>query len=121
MGKQFTVTVPRDYTFEEGWGVHIISIWAGDDEPERIVEIEVSVVAITEAGVRIVGGAPCVQVEDNLYCPIENFQREVSETYDDTHDLRSRWFATEDEARVHARYTRSRWENPAVWESFVQV
>lgn len=39
----------------------------------------------------------------------------------DTHDLRDRWFPTEDEAKEHLEYTLDRWHHPAIWECFVRI
>jgi hypothetical protein len=117
----FDLEVTRTITISEGWGVTCMPIWAADDDPpEHITEVEVFVAEITHERCELIGGAWCVLVEDGqLWVPVENFQKLPELTTDDTHDLRTRWFATEAEAREHADWVVKRWEKPAVWESFV--
>lgn len=120
--RTFTVQLTRTETYEEGFGVHVSPIWGGEDEEvDRVVDIDVSVVPIREDLVSIVGGVACVQVYERAYSPVENFLHAEDLTQDDTHDLRSRWFATEQEAKDHAEYTLSRWAHPEPWCSFVQL
>ena len=117
-----TYTLER--TYREGWGVSVCPIWAGEDEnPEcdRIAEIEVFVIRLHPDNGRLVGSAYCMQQGDSPNVPVENFRPLDDLRTDDTHDLRDRWFATEDEARAHARYTAARWANPSPWESFIQL
>lgn len=124
MNRIFTVTVPRDYVFTEGFGVVVTPIFEEDTGMygERISDIDVEVVAIREADVKIIGGVPCLPIPGWAhYVPVENFEEVPDLTEDDTHDLRSRWFETEDEANEHAEYTRNRWANPQAWESFVKL
>jgi hypothetical protein len=112
-------TMPSPY--REGWGVCIVPMWSGEDEPEHVSDIEVEVVRLGPTTEVIVAGALCVQVWPNAYVPMENFQPLDDLTVDDTHDLRLRWFARETDARAHAEYTLQRWKNPQPWESFVEV
>jgi hypothetical protein len=115
---EFTLTHEVAETYHEGWGVDIIPIW-GDDE--RITEIDVMVVEIDAGNARLVGGAWCMPAGNGYWVPIVNFRDESDLVYDDTHDLRTRWFATAKEATDHATYTRQRWDNPSPWESFVNL
>lgn len=119
MGKAFEVTVPRTYQFEEGFGVDITAVF--DFETEAVREIDVSVVPILEDLVHLVGGVPCVPLGDGAWVPVENFERLEDEPYDDTHDLRDRFFETREEAEEHARYTKDRFDNPQPWESFITL
>lgn len=104
-------------SFKEGWGVSVTVI--GDED--QITDISVSVVEITALNAVVVGNILCVKNEDNHAIPIENFDADVPETPNDTHDLRSRWFATQEEAETYARFTANRWRNPQPWESFVRL
>lgn len=123
--REFQVTVPRAYKFREGWGVAVDVIWEGEDEDgnisERVADISVFVTEIREDRVRIVGGVPCVQVLEEYHMPVENFQEVEDLPYDDQHDLRTRWFATEEQARDHAEDVESTWRNPAPWQSFITL
>lgn len=128
MGKTFTVHHTRDIEVEEGWGVHVTPIFEHeDDEPEygRVSKIIVEVVRIAaDEIVYTYGGMPCVRTNEGgtpLHVPVENFAHVDDITHDDTHDLRTRWFATEDAARGHARHTEERFANPSPWESFVDL
>lgn len=121
--KEFTVTVPRNFTFREGWGVLIDPVFEGDTEFEndKVADIDVGIVPIREDLVEIIGNTPCMPVPevDKHFVPIENFQ-DVSDLWQgDTHDLRTRWFATEGEAKSHVVRTMARWNNPEPWESFI--
>lgn len=124
MGQEFevTVTIPRTYTFETGWGVWISPVWEFNEqagEAEGVADIDAGVVRIDQAAVEIIGGAPSVAIGDRMYWPIENFEAEVRMANGDQHDLRSRFFETEDEAREHLAYTLAKWANPQPWESFI--
>lgn len=94
---------------------------AGEDD-ERVADVDAGIVRITSDTITFRGGALCVNAEDVDICfPVENF-RELEDLWeDDTHDLRDRWFATEQEARDHLEYTLDRWRRPEPWESFVKV
>jgi hypothetical protein len=119
---EHTYSIERKY--REGWGVEIVAIWAGEsDEPEcdRISDIDVIVVRIHPDNGRTVGGVYCMAAGDNFYVPVENFRQLDDLSQDDTHDLRTRWFATEEGARAHAKFTEERWANPSPWESFVTL
>lgn len=125
MTREFTVSITRDYTFREGWGVYVEPLWAIDeDDNESIAEITVEVLPIRESDVVVVGGAACLRLGQDAYVPVDNFERlggpgEVE--YGDTHDLRSRYFETEQEARDHAEFTEQRFRHPQPWESFIRV
>jgi hypothetical protein len=120
--EQFVVNVPR--TYRAGWGVAVNEVWSGDDDPtEHIEAIDVEVVRIDADAARIIGGVPCVQTADEveqyaIWHPIENFRDLPDLTGDDSHDLRDRWFATEQEAREHAARVRREWDNPLPWQPF---
>lgn len=121
--REFQVTTEKVQTFREGWGVAISPIHAGEDAdyPDAVVDIDVSVVRITEGDVAMIGNVPCVASQDlGYWCPVENFRELADLTEGDTHDLRERWFATREEAEDHARYTKERFDNPSPWESFVR-
>lgn len=124
---EVTVTTTKVFTFTEGWGVSVIPIHDADDDGNDlgVSDVDVLVVPITEAGVSIIGGAPCVKdAEGDMWVPVENFSVEPSE-YDRYDDARliveDRWFATETEAREYADGVLARWNNPAPWESFIYV
>lgn len=121
----FTLTREVTETFDEGWGVEVIPIWVGEDDgPEQVADIDVMTYRITAQDARLIGGAWCVTQEmgGGLWgCPIANFLHAEDLPQDDTHDLRSRWFATEQEAEDHARSTIERWMNPEPWCSFVKL
>lgn len=124
----FTVTTTHEHTFTEGWGVSINAIWSGGDEdgPEYVSDIDVAVVRITADTVEVIGEVPCVKLDptspnNRTWVPVANFKVEAARQYDDTHDLRDRWFATEEQAKHHANYTLQRWRNPRPWESFVAI
>lgn len=123
MSSEFSVTTQRTQTFRAGWGVSVVAVWSGDEDegPERVADIDVSVVEIREDAVQIIGGAPCIQIAANMYVPIENFRELPELSEDDTHDLRDRWFATEQEARAHAANVQRTWDHPPVWVSFVRL
>lgn len=117
----FELTITRTITIQEGWGVDVVPIWAGEDEPEGITDIEVSVVRIDRAACHEVAGAWCVAAADKYWVPVENFKDLEDLQTDDTHDLRGRWFATKREAVEHADTVKARWRNPAPWECFVEL
>lgn len=121
---KFTVTVPRTYTFETGWGVWFLAVYDYDEETDTeggITDVDGGVVRIEASAVQIIGGSPCVLIGRRMYVPVENFERIEDETNGDTHDLRSRFFESEDDAREHLDYTLKRWANPQPWESFVRL
>lgn len=122
--REFTIMVPR--TFKEGWGVVVTPIYDWDEETDQlkgISSIDVDVVRIDENTVEVLDGTPVVAIPDvyAAYMPVENFLDEPDLTVGDTHDLRTRWFPTEQAARDHAQYTRKRWDHPQIWESFVRL
>lgn len=116
-----TITVTRDIEVKEGWGVYFIPVWTGEED-ERIVDVDAGIVRIAPDTITLRGGVLCVKAEDgDIYFPVENF-RELKDLWeDDTHDLRDRWFATEQEAQEHLEYSLNRWRHPQPWESFVKV
>ena len=105
--------------YTEGYGVYVIPIWSGEDEPEHVSDIEVGVVKLAPTHEHIIGGAICAKIGDKFYVPMENFQRLEDLTVDDTHDLRDRWFASKTEADDYAFHVERRWQYPQPWESFV--
>lgn len=105
---------------KEGYGVYFIPIWDGDDD-NRIADVVGGIVRIAPDTITIVAGEPCVEAEDNFYIPATEFRELEDLPYDDTHDLRGRWFASEEEAREHLEYTLRRFRNPLPWESFVEL
>lgn len=116
MTETFTVNVP--HTYRTGWGVAVTETWSGEDEPEHITAIEVEVVRIADdAPHAVISGQPCVRGESMWY-PIDSFADVPDLTTDDSHDLRMRWFATEQEAREHAGRVRHEWDNPLPWQPF---
>lgn len=121
MSDTFELATTRTVTIREGWGVACVPIWAGEDEPEAIADVEVFVVPITREACRLIGGAWCVAADDNCWIPVESFQELEELWQDDSHDLRTRWFASFTEADAHATSVRQRWANPAPWESFVAL
>ena len=124
MNKEFTVVHRRQITVREGWGVEIVPLWGErEDGSEYVSEIETDVVRVAPDTIVYSSsdGVPCVQTASNFFVPVENFKDLPDLDTDDTHDLRTRWFATEYEARDHAEYTKSRFANPQPWESFVKL
>jgi len=113
-----TRQVCRDVSYETGWGVACLIIW---DDEDRVSDVEIVVVEIAPATEKVLGGVLCVSIGPDMNIPIQNFEHVEDLATDDTHDLRDRWFATEDEAREHARYTVDRWANPEPWCSFVKI
>lgn len=117
----FTVTTTRTHTFRQGWGVFVDTIYDWNEEtnePNGVSEIGPVVVCIVPDAVAIVGGASCIST-DFGWVPVENFANVGDLTQDDSHDLRTRWFATREEAESHAAFVRSTWDNPAPWVSFI--
>ena len=113
---EFHVSVPKKYTFREGWGVYFDGIY---DDEERITEVHGGIVRITEHRIEVMGGVPCVQDENGTYRPVENFRELEGLGVDDTHDFRDRWFQYKHEAQEHLDDTLRRFKNPQPWESFV--
>ena len=118
--KEFQIEVRKVVTLKEGYGTYFIPIWSSEDE-DRIADVAGGVVRIAPDTVTVIGGEACVKAEDDLYIPVTEFRELEDLPYDDTHDLRNRWFASEEEAREHLEYTLSRFQNPLPWESFVEV
>lgn len=94
MGNTFTIEVPRTYTFEEGWGVVVIPIHAGEDwsDPDAVVDLDADIVRIDQAHVVVRHDEPLVEVGGGMFIPVENFADDQTEEYGD------RWFATHVEA-----------------------
>lgn len=105
-------------TYKDGWGVHVTCIY--DEDTGSVTDIEVAVVRLAPTNEHVIGGALCARVED-FYVPVDCFEDVDDLPYGDTHDLRTRWFASEREAQKHATYTLRRWQHPQPWESFVAV
>lgn len=119
MPETFELIQRRTLVVKEGWGVNVTPIYGGE-EFDQIVEIDVNVVEIRRELCSEVGGVWCVaDIEGISFVPVENFQDVSDLTQDDTHDLRTRWFATEFAARIWAESVRNRWDHPQPWESFV--
>lgn len=103
-------------------GVDFYPVCDPDEDSDRIVEVISSVSRIASDTVKIVGSVPCIPLEDSVsWVPVSNFRASVDDSFGDTHDLRSRWFASEAEAREHVRWTMARWNNPQPWEVFVTI
>ena len=117
----FTLTREVSETYRAGWGVSVSAVYESEYD-DSIADIDVEVVEITRERTQLVGGAWCVPLSaPRSFMPVENF-RDVEElTHDDAHDLRSRWFATEAEARAHAADVEVTWQNPEPWRSFVTL
>ena len=114
MSREFTLKREIVETFKEGWGVAIDPIF--DEDTERVVDIDFDILPITEQDAVLIGNVWCVG-----HTPIVNFVDVEDLTQDDTHDLRTRWFAIEEEARTHALNVLETWQNPPVWVSFVTL
>ena len=115
-----TLPIPQTSTYREGFGVYVESVWSSDDRyRDSITDVETMIVRIAPDTIRVIGGFACVWTPTIGDVPVENFLEVDDLTVDDTHDLRCRWFATEDEARDHAKNVDRKWRNPAPWESFV--
>lgn len=124
MTKTFKVTQIIEHEFEGGYGVYFAPVFTGEDEPnpDAIVDVDGGIMRIAPHTVREFGGALCVVEEDGKFgIPVENFQKLDDLWTDDTHDLRDRFFETEEEAKAHLEYTLERFANPAPWESFIQL
>lgn len=122
MTTKFTVKVPVE--IEEGYGVWFIPVYGGEEGPEAIVDVDGGLVRIAPDTVKVSGEALVVSPENTTMIgfPVSEFQRrEDLRSPDDTHDLRSRFFETREEAEEHLRYTMERWENPEPWCVFVQT
>lgn len=130
--REFTVRKYRDIHVKEGWGVSITPIWDEKDITDAetgeslgmeqfVSEIVVEVVEISEASVIDINGTPSVFLSDNDHIPVENFKDFSDIEYDDTHDLRDRWFPTKEDAERHKEYTLNRFRNPQPWEQFVML
>ena len=111
----------HEISVHNGWGVSITPVW--DEDEESVHDIDVNVVEIRQDAVRIIGAVPCVVIDEafRTYVPVENFRKVPDLSVDDTHDLRTRWFATEREAREHAASVEDRWRNPEPWCAFVAL
>jgi hypothetical protein len=115
------------FTYHTGWGVSVGLIWEGEDEPERVTDIEVGVTRIASDTVRLVGNTLCVPFDVNFqhpqsfWIPVQDFKPDLPLVNNDSHDARSHWFATESEAREHAKFVQDQWDNPQPWESFIQT
>jgi hypothetical protein len=128
MSKTFTITIPRTYTYQGGWGVFVNCVYDYEDEngnelsPDtaRITDIDVEVVQISEGRVAVVGGAACVFGPSEVGVPVDSFLDVPDLTEDDTHDLRSRYFPTRDAAEEWAGHVRQLWKHPNPWTAFVR-
>lgn len=99
------------------WGV-LVDVYYADADTDQIDDIEVSVHELIPHDASEFEG---VRVTPSYYVPFECFRPLPDITYGDTHDLRTRRFETEQEARDHAEAVERRWRHPAPWESFVCV
>lgn len=117
---EHTFTYTKTLKYEEGWGVSINPIY--DEETNSVVSIDVEVFAIFPENIVVVGEIPCIKSpSSDYYVPVDNFKHLDDLPYDDHHDLRTRWFATHEEAQQHCKDTIQRWKHPLPWESFVQL
>lgn len=126
-----TVSVP--FTFTEGWGVSVALIYAGEDDygvdREAIADLEVGVARIAADTVYPIGNIPCVPFDHDtagdsdypVWVPVELFKADLAPVNGDSHDARSHWFATEAEARDHAKTVAEQWANPLPWQAFIQT
>ncbi len=123
MAKEFTVTRIRTITLKEGYGVWFIPVYAGEDSPnpDAVVDVDAAIVRISPDTIVMLHGEPCIPIGNNCFIPAATFQEREELACDDTHDLRNRWFETEQEAREHMEYTLRRWKHPQPWESFVCI
>lgn len=124
MSDTFTVPVTTEVTVKARWAAIILPVWSGEDEPERVSDIDTYVVEVSPETVKVVGGAVCVALEGDtgfIPCDAGQWATDSPARYDDTHDLRSRLFDTKVEAEEHIKFTENRFAHPQVWESFVQV
>ena len=99
-----TYEVQESRTLYAGWAADVLLVWESEDD-ERIADVEIDVYEVGPGRVS--------------YLPHASQVKELWE--DDTHDLRSRIFDTEAEAREWADYTLDRFHNPQPWEAFVKV
>lgn len=80
-----------------------------DNEPDRVSDVDASVTRVTRSN----------------YLKFDVIGRDLdwntSDSYDDTHDLRPRLFATKREAEEHVKATIDKFKNPMPWQSFVKV
>lgn len=111
--------------FESGYGVAFIPIWEGEDEPERIVDVDAEIVEISLDNIENLNGVPHLKGGRNLNChmyySVNHFPELENLWEGDTHDLRDRWFATKEEAEEHMNFTLERFQHPQPWESFVKI
>lgn len=124
---EFAVTSSRQIKLEEGWGVIWMPVWeGGEDMPSRIAEIYPYYGRIYPDTIEYRGGVPGIMCTsptdeaDQIFVPADSFEKVGDLTEDDTHDFRSRWFATEEEAKDHITFTLNRFNHPSPWESFVR-
>ncbi len=120
----FTVSIPK--TITPGWGVWVDVIWDGDDEEMvSVSDCEVIVMEISKQTVFVDNGIVWVELNrgecDSLRFPVDRFARVDDLHQDDTHDLRCRWFETEQQAIDHAQSVQQTWANPNPWTSFVAL
>lgn len=113
--------------YKPGFGVFFEPIYQEEDWGEKITDIVPYMVEIIPENIVDISGVACVPVnteeerkEDRFFVPIANFKDVPDLTEDDTHDFRSRWFATNKEAVEHIEYTMKRYRHPQVWESFIR-
>lgn len=130
--REFTVRKYRDFTVKEGWGVNIDPIWDEkavlnpetgevDASEEFVSDLVITVTEIRESLVIDLQGTPVIKIGNDQYVSVEDFKDFADIEYDDTHDLRDRWFPTKEAAQAHADYTLNRFRNPQPWESFVMM
>lgn len=78
-----------------------------DNEPDYIAEVDAKIVKVT---LKNALGFQGLDIDSN-----------TTESYDDTHDFRTRIFKTRREARGFVMYTMNNWKHPAPWQCFVKV
>lgn len=118
-----TVSVP--FTFAEGWGVSVDLIHYGENDDgineEAIADLDVNVARIAADTLETIGNVACVPLGHGNYVPVDLFKVGLAPVDNDSHDARSHWFATEAEARDHAKAVAEQWANPLPWQSFIQT
>jgi hypothetical protein len=96
-------------------------IWS--DEDEAIADVEAVVYHVTPEAVETIDGDVYVKVGPDTYLPaVVPHDEELGTLWEgDTHDLRSRLFDTEQEARARAEEVTYGFHHPEPWQSFVKL
>lgn len=119
--------------YRPGFGTVFEGVWQEEDWGEKLADVVPYLVEINPETVKDISGVAAVPIYgddlavNNLgelgqvifWVPVENF-KDVPELWqDDTHDFRTRWFSTKEEAEKHIEYTMKRYRHPQPWESFI--